>query len=180
MTRTVKISGELAAQLRAHFFQNDLEQAAFLFARAKSNASDLVIDVFDAYLVPPEGWIIQHEVYLELKDEERAKVMAQARKLGAAIVDCHSHPGSGADVWFSPSDRAGISDFAQYAKWKLDGRPFTALVFGEKSVDAVMWDEKFTSAHQVSVIDFGDRRMPPRGSWFQSRSGKHRFTSNEY
>src|SRR5204862_2134353 len=131
------------------FFQNEVEQGAFLFAEARSDGGELQLNVTDFYLVPPRGWEVQMEVYLQMKDSERAKIMKLAREKNLCAIDCHSHPRADDDVWFSPSDVAGISEFAEYAKWKLDGKPFAAMVWGEESVDAVLWHGDFTAAERV-------------------------------
>src|SRR5262245_24501650 len=140
MNNTIVIPSGIAGALRSHLFGNDLEQGAFLFAEAKADDSGVLqLTVEDLYLVPSRGWEVQMEGYLEMKDSERAKIMKLAREKSLCAIDCHSHPRAGDDVWFSPSDVAGISEFAQYAKWKLDGKPFAAMVWGEESVDAVLW-----------------------------------------
>lgn len=152
MRYVIVIPVELEQTLRAHLFQSHLEQGAFLFARVSEGEDELCFEVQDAYLVPPEGWQVQHEVYLEMTDAERGKVMKLARRRGLAVIDCHSHPGSSSDVWFSPSDRSGISDFAVYAKWKLDGKPYAAMVWGEESVDGVVWHGDFVEPQQVDEV----------------------------
>ncbi len=172
MKYVVTIPEEIEHAVRAHLFQSDLEQGAFLFARVADSAEVLRLDVADAYLVPPEGWETQHDVYLEMTDAERAKIMKLARGGRFALVDCHSHPDSGDDVWFSPSDRRGITEFAAYAKWKLDGRPYTAMVWGESSLDAVAWYGDFLEAkpvHGVHVLTVPLTVWTPRGTWSLER-----------
>ncbi len=169
MRYVVTIPEAVERAVRAHLFQNDLEQGAFLFARPKEWADELRLEAVDAYLVPPDGWESQHEVYLQMSDAERAKIMKLARDGGFAIIDCHSHPDSGDDVWFSPSDRQGITEFAGYAKWKLDGRPYTAMVWGEASLDAVAWYRDFREPHPVDEVRVVGPRLTiwtPRGTWF--------------
>lgn len=116
MKRSIIIPQEIERQVRAYLFRNELEQGVFLFAHPVETEESLRLEVQDAYLVPPEGWRVQLAVYLEMKDEERAKIMKMARDGGYAVIDCHSHPGSGEDVEFSLSDRAGITDFAPYVQ----------------------------------------------------------------
>ena len=179
---TIEIPVIIFTALHRHFFQNDLEQGAFLFARAEATSTGLRLVVEDYYLVPPSGWERQMDIYLQMRDAERAKIMKLARARGASAIDCHSHPHSGADVWFSPSDLHGITEFAPYAKWKLDGRPFAAMVWGEKSVDAVAWQGDFSRAEEVDEVrilgaDFGALR--PTNSWFQRPQAKHRFDNDE-
>ena len=182
MNNTIVIPSGIAATLQQHFFQNEVEQGAFLFAEARSDRGELRLDVMDFYLVPARGWEVQMEVYLQMKDSERAKIMKLAREKDLCAIDCHSHPHAGGDVWFSPSDIAGITDFAQYARWKLDGKPFAAMVWGEQSVDAVLWHGEFTNAERVALVKIvgnSNQTLIPTGSWFHMPRAKHRFASNE-
>lgn len=182
MTNNIIISCSIAGTLRQHFFQNEVEQGAFLFAEEKREDGDLNLVIADFYLVPPRGWEVQMEIYLQMKDSERAKIMKLAREKNLCAIDCHSHPHAGDDVWFSPSDVAGITDFAQYAKWKLDGKPFAAMVWGEASVDAVLWHDDFTSAQRVAAVKIvgnTNQTLIPTGSWFHVPKGKHRFAAYE-
>jgi len=175
---TVEIPGEIHAALRRHFFQNALEQGAFLFARDESTPQDLKLVVEDYYLVPSSGWEVQENIYLQMDDAERAKIMQMARKKNACAIDCHSHPHADTDVWFSPSDIHGIGEFAPYARWKLGGHPFAALVWGERSVDAVAWRDDFKSAlplHEISVTGPRAEILRPTNSWFHTPKAKHRF-----
>lgn len=169
MSTTILIPEPLYTSVYAHLFQNALEQAAFLLAQAYPAPDGPRLEAVDAYLVPPEGWELQHQLYLELKDSERANIMYRARTGSFALIDCHSHPRSTADVRFSPSDRSGITNFAAYAKWKLDGRPYVAMVWGQASVDAVAWYGDFLTAARVKeVVVTGqvNQVLRPRATWF--------------
>ena len=179
MNHEILIPGDVMTALRAHLFQSDLEQAAFLFAAAEERECGVQFQVTDLYLVPPSAWEIQCSVYLEMRDDERGKILQTARARGSAIIDCHSHPGSGGDVWFSPSDLAGITEFSRYARWKLDGKPFAALVWGEDSVDGVAWMGNFECAEalsQIVVQGTTPLALHPRGSWFTPRRAMNRFS----
>src|SRR5262245_19304129 len=115
MKRVITIPTTIYEELQRHLFQSELEQGAFLFAGIKQPANEINLEVQDFYLVPQNGWQVQLEVYLEMKDSERAKIMTLARRGDYAVIDCHSHPDSDGDVQFSISDRYGITDFAAYA-----------------------------------------------------------------
>lgn len=156
-------------ELRSHLFQDGLEQGAFLFAEVQESPDRLRLEARDRYLVPPEGWEVQREDLLVMKDSERAKIMKIARDLGYAAVDCHSHPFSLDGVFFSPSDRKGATEFADYVSWKLSRKPFVTSVWGEASFDAVVWHKDFSTARRVDEIQIlGDRAriLVPRGTWF--------------
>lgn len=182
MKNSIIIPSGISEALHQHFFQNNVEQGAFLFAEAKHQRDELSLFVDDFYLVPRQGWEIQAEIYLQMKDSERAKIMKLARGKNLCAIDCHSHPNAGDDVWFSPSDVAGITEFAQYAKWKLDGKPFAAMVWGESSVDAVLWQGDFDNGQRIDTVKiFGNpnQTIIPTASWFRAPKGKNRFATYE-
>jgi hypothetical protein len=164
--------------LLAHFFQNELEQGAFLFSKTQVTSEAMIIEATDVYLIPPEGWDVQHELYLEMRDTERARIMKMARDSASGVIDCHSHPGSGDQVYFSPSDHKGITEFSAYAKWKLPSQPYAAMVWGEASLDAVLWHGTFTTASpadEVVVLDgSASRIVRPQGTWFSKLSSMRR------
>ncbi len=173
MIYTITIPSRIDQLVRSHLFQNELEQGAFLYAVITANDKETEFNVVEAYLVPPEGWQIQMDVHLEMKDGERAKIMNQAKQKNLALVDCHSHPAAFSNVWFSPSDRYGISEFAAYAKWKLSGKPYAAMVWAESSIDAVAWDNDFTEAlpiQKIVIEDGKEKILVPKGSWFASNT----------
>ena len=72
----------------------------------------------------------------------------------------------------SLNDRAGIRDFAPYVQWKLGGKPFAALVWGENSLDGVMWHGDFKQAQRIDEVVI-ERKEPtviiPRATWFEQR-----------
>jgi hypothetical protein len=167
MNLDLNIPDRIFERMTKHLFQGRLEQGAFLFAKPEED--HLLVE--NAYLIPADAWAVQLDVYLEMKDSARARVMNEARRGGWAVVDCHSHPGAGDDVWFSPSDIAGIAAFAQYAKWKLDGKPYVAMVWGEQSLDAVVWSGSFTKAEPIRRVRILKERksliIAPRNTWFK-------------
>ncbi len=170
MTTKIIIPLRIEQQLLAHFFQNDLEQGAFLFSKTQVTREAMIVETTDVYLIPPEGWDVQHELYLEMRDTERARIMKMARDSVSGVIDCHSHPGSRDRVYLSPSDRKGITEFSAYAKWKLPSQPYAAMVWGEASLDAVLWHGNFTTpsaVDEVVVLDgSASRIIRPQESWF--------------
>ncbi len=155
--------------LIAHLFQNELEQGCFLFARTAVMGTYITAEVVDQHFVRPDGWDVQGELYLEMKDSERAKIMAFARGKDLSVIDCHSHPKSGKTVSFSPSDKSGITEFAGYARWKLDGKPFMAIVWGESSADAKAWHGDFarpSAVDRLTVSGTAASAVLQRGTWF--------------
>jgi hypothetical protein len=170
--RSIEIPRPMFDRLRDHLFQNELEQGGFIFAQLVDAEDEAVLRGADVYLVPPEGWRVQTAYRLEMTDEERARILKVARDSGLCLVDCHSHRGWTSEASFSPSDRAGVEEFAPYVRWKLDGRPYVAAVWADAAVDAVMWEDDFAEARRVDEIRVTGEppaALVPTGSWFMPR-----------
>lgn len=168
----VRLTATQDRELRAHLFQNALEQAAFLFARPSVEGDITAFTVEQAYYISPDGWSHQSRYHLELDDAERARVMASARRSGLVLVDCHSHPGTKGAVEFSPSDVYGITEFAPYVHWKLDRRPYVAMVWAPRSLDGIVWLPDANEAVPLSGVEVGGDppcRHDCAGSWFMER-----------
>ena len=177
MRRSIEIPRPMFDRLRDHLFQNELEQGGFILAQLVEAEDEVVLRSADLYLVPPEGWRVQTTYRLEMTDEERAKILKVARDSGLCLVDCHSHRGWTSEAAFSPSDRAGVEEFAPYVRWKLNGRPYVAAVWADDAIDAVMWEADFAEARRVdeirvtgeppaALVPTGSWFMPPREAWW--------------
>lgn len=55
MNYIITLPGEIERRVRAHLFQNELEQGAFLFAQIKQETAQTILEVAEVYLVPPDG-----------------------------------------------------------------------------------------------------------------------------
>jgi hypothetical protein len=152
MKHQVIIPHPLYRQLIDHLFQNKLEQGAFLLAKHHLQKQVLAVIATGIIKIGPSGWQVQSPYYLEMQDKERARVMKIARDNEAMLVECHSHPGSGAMALFSPSDHAGLADFVQYAHWKLPNRPYAAIVWGEESFDGQIWSGGFAVPQSLDDV----------------------------
>lgn len=165
---TIAIPQGIYASLRKHLLRGRLEQAAFLYAESALEEKRLRVAVRDMEPVSRDGWEYQGEYYLEMTDAERARLMKNARDQQLIAIECHSHPRSDRFVCFSPSDKAGIEEFLPYVRWKLNGVPYVATVWGQRSVDAVLWMGSFSEPHPIdSIVIAGarDQTIKPRFSW---------------
>src|SRR2546422_2250519 len=77
----------------------------------------------------------------DIKLDVLLSVINRAKKAGLAIIESHNHFGSNGSPTFSSIDRAGLKEFSSYTMTALDGRPYAALVWDQKSVDALCWEK---------------------------------------
>jgi hypothetical protein len=90
--------------------------------------------------IPPEGFDHQYKGFIELTDETRARMIKRAHDLGASIVEFHSHPFA-KDAAFTVGDLEGLDEFVPHVWWRLEGRPYGAIVVGRNNFDGLVWLE---------------------------------------
>ncbi len=162
MGTVLSIPADINRDLRAHLFKSDVEQLAFLLAIRQDTDSDY-FRLVDLYAVPPDGFETQSSIYLSLRHEVRAKVIKWAWDRGACLVEAHSHRGH-ARAAFSPSDIDGFKEFVPHVWWRLQGRPYAALVFTRQSFDALIWISGPSSPEELKALRVkGEREERPTG-----------------
>jgi hypothetical protein len=68
-------------------------------------------------------------------------------------VEAHAHRWLGPSTRFSPTDLDGLQQLGPHMTWRLPGRPYTALVLGPDSFDALQWhpDGRVTTIEALVV-----------------------------
>jgi len=146
----ITIPHEMYRQLIDHLFTDSTEQLAFLLA-VPTDRQPLTLRVDALHCVPPEGFLIQTPYHLSLKDETRATMTKWAWDHGASLIEAHSHLGD-LDAAFSPTDLTGLREFVPHIWWRLQGRPYAALVFTKVDFDALVWTKSPEVAHSLAAL----------------------------
>jgi len=131
------------------------EEAAFLFARFDVKDAAGSFECIEWTPVPPSGFLSRSAYHLELTDEARASAIKLAHDLGASLVEFHSHTGRW-PAQFSPSDRAGFSEFVPHVWWRLKGRPYLAIVVARSGFDGLAWTIDAKTPQRLDGILTGD------------------------
>lgn len=146
----LSISADLNRELRSHLFKDDAEQLAFLLGKPRG-ADSQELQLSELYLVPPSGFEKQSPFHICLLPEIRANVIKWAWDHEASLVEAHSHRGPVLAA-FSPSDIEGFEEFVPHIWWRLQGRPYAALVFTRQSFDAFVWITGPSSPQGVEAL----------------------------
>jgi len=136
----LRIPENVYREIQSHLLPEDprSEEAGFIFAKRMSLGEDEVFEYVEWYPVPPDGFLVQSNVHLELTDETRAAVIKRAHDLDASMVELHTHGGP----WparFSPSDLIGFQEFVPHVWWRLRGKPYIAVVVTPTDFDGLVW-----------------------------------------
>ena len=138
MTATLSLTGAQHGVLDAHL-RGAPERVAF--AVADPGAPDLAV-VSDVLLVDddclePGPWCVQ------LTDEAQQQVLMWATANSGWVIEMHSHIGPlGDPVSFSPTDIEALATWVPHIRWRLQARPYMAVVVGPKTIDGVTWTGK--------------------------------------
>jgi hypothetical protein len=174
MSATLKLGREDHAAVLSHLQPRgaDVEQAAFGFATTTGTVDGVTFDMKEWFPVPAAGFAYQGGYHIELTDETRAAVIKRAWDLKMSLVEFHSHLGPRRGTSFSPSDLEGLEEFVPHVWWRLKGKPYAAVVVGERDLDALAWTSDPRRPEAVAAIQVGDRVMRPTGLTIASLAKK--------
>lgn len=151
---TLQLSTALQKRLWSHLLPETTtdEQAAFLFCKTVPTVDGLLFEVVDHTLLAASDFAAQHSDYLELTDDARITLIKHAHRLGASLVEMHSHPGPWPAA-FSISDRIGLKDTVPHMRWRLGQRPYLAIVVAPSGFDALVWPTNRMAPEPLCGID---------------------------
>ena len=167
----LKLDKDLQSRLWTHLLREDTlcEQAAFLFCKSAHAAdSGRIFEAVDQAFLGPDDFVAQHRDYLELKDETRIEMIKRAHVLGVSLAELHSHPGPWPAA-FSLYDRMGLKETVPHMRWRLQKRPYLAIVVAPSGFDALVWSSDTRIPEPLVGIDIGGVLMTPTnaslGGW---------------
>jgi hypothetical protein len=148
LTASVHVPAITLEQARRHL-RGSLEQICFFHARVDG---DHAFHVERLRVVTASEINLQTCFHLELKDSTRAAVIREAWEAGAALVEAHLHtkPGS---VRFSWSDFLGFEQWVPHVWWRLQGKPYAALVTDGVSWDGLAWVDAPDSPMAIATLE---------------------------
>jgi hypothetical protein len=156
----IRLPSEMYQELRRHLIRgvNANEEAAFAFAHFDERIG--VFTVIEHHLVPPEGFAVQLPYHFELSDQTKAHVIKRAHDLGVSLIEIHSHTGR----WkpqFSASDWAGFEEVVPHIRWRLNGRPYAAVVMARDGFDALAWVDGSKDPVRLDALDVDGQILEP-------------------
>lgn len=144
------------------------EEAAFLFLRPETAEHGLLLHHVDHQLLEADDFESQEDDYLELTSETRAKLIKRAHDLRASLAEFHSHPFP-FPAEFSLADRIGLRETVPHMFWRLQKRPYLAVVVAPTGFDALAWVDNPITPKPLSGVLSGDTVLRPTnrslGGW---------------
>ena len=127
------------------------EQAAFLFCTSQLLNGEQVFEAIDSALIGPDEFAVQCDDYLELTDSCWRSLIKRAHESGATLVELHSHPRFQLAA-FSLSDLQGLRETVPHIRWRLQHRPYIAMVVAQNGFDALVWTDNLSAPQSLFGI----------------------------
>jgi hypothetical protein len=96
-----------------------------------------------------------NDTHVSLTDDVRSAVIRWAWTEGACLIEAHSH-GGWSPAAFSDFDLANLDEWVPHLWWRLQGRPYAALVTSTKDFDGLAWTEGSDKTVQVDGVIAGE------------------------
>lgn len=94
------------------------------------------------------------QLHVSLSDDTRTSVIKWASAEGACLIEAHSH-GAWSPATFSRFDIQGLAEWVPHLWWRLQRRPYAALVTTLQDFDGIAWVVAADHAEQVSTVMAG-------------------------
>ena len=142
------------------------ESAAFLIVGCRKSAGVLHFQWCETHKLEDRDFACRASDYLELTDDTRSGLIRRAHQLGGCLVEMHSHLGYWAAA-FSEADLAGLAETVPHMLWRLQNRPYMAIVVARHGFDALVWDRP-DSPMPLDQLVTGSRVLLPTNLTLQA------------
>jgi hypothetical protein len=137
----------------------ETEAAAFMIAKCEPSPDALALRWIETHRLQREHLAYCASDYLELRDETRAALIKRAHEVSGCLVEMHSHLGEWPAA-FSVADLAGLAETVPHMLWRLQQRPYVALVIASSGFDALVW-ERADQPMPLDALISGSRILRP-------------------
>lgn len=93
-------------------------------------------------------------LHVSLPDETRSAIIQWACAEDACLIEAHSH-GRWRPAAFSDYDLRNLREWVPHLRWRLQRRPYAAIVTSDRDLDALAWIDDPSAFEQVDGIATG-------------------------
>lgn len=147
----IAAEAELWKAARAHLDAR-AENVAFFLADWAPRDRQLGIRAWRAVDAGPPG--PDGHLHASLPDETLTMIIQWACAEGACLIEAHSH-GRWSPAAFSDYDRRNLAEWVPHLRWRLQRRPYAAIVTSHRDLDALAWIDDPRAAEQVDGLMAG-------------------------
>lgn len=170
MKAILKLPVGLFEDLMGHLLpgRSAREEAAFLFVSHNEQGDADTFEVLASEKLQHADFSVHSGDSIELADSARTRLIKRAHDLKASLVEFHSHPGPW-PAGFSEADRIGLRETVPHMFWRLENRPYIAIVVARTGFDALLWIDNPQRPRPLDAMLAGDRLLLPTnnslGEW---------------
>jgi hypothetical protein len=132
------------------------------FFIAEYDAAARAFDLRAWWPVLEGGYEYQGDYHVRLSDDTQTKAIQWATRERGCLVEAHSH-GLLTPAAFSPTDLDGLAAWVPHCSWRLQRRPYAAIVTAEDGFDGLAWIDSVERAEQVTALIVGGEEMAATG-----------------
>lgn len=135
------------------------EAAAFLVAGFFKNDKGIHFVVRDVLIPQDKDYDFRSSYHLEVSPIFFNKAISKAERNDITVIQCHSHPFSEGELWYSPSDFAGESTSSKTIYDCLNGKPMGSLLFGQDMIIGRAWTTPGKKPEPIDELRIVDRHL---------------------
>lgn len=136
MTTSIQMEIGMFQELRQRLSASRDEQVIFLFAQFDGERR--TFQVRSLHGLEEQHYEVRNRFHVSVRDDVKAKMIRAAGLENLCLIEAHSHPGQEV-AQFSDYDLEGLRELVPHLWWRLQGRPYAALIFGADTFDALSW-----------------------------------------
>src|SRR3990172_10591899 len=157
---SIRITSKQFEILRSYLLSDpEQEAAAFLIAGFFKNDNGVHFVVRDVLIPEDKDYNFRSNYHLEVSPIFFNKAISRAERNNITIIQCHSHPFSNDELYYSSSDYAGESLSSKTVYDCLNSKPMGSLLFGQNRVIGRVWFTLNKRPEPIDELRIVDRHM---------------------
>lgn len=152
------MTSEHFTKIQQYVLADESEAAVFLIAGYFENEFGIHFTVRNIIIPNERDYDVRSPYRLEVSPMFFNKVISIAEGNNVTVIQCHSHPFSKNELWYSASDNSGESLSSQTI-YKCLGTPMGSLLFGSDGVIGRAWLPGKNKPIQIEQLRLVDRHL---------------------
>lgn len=160
---SIRMTSRQFDKIQNYVLADEDEAAAFLVAGYFKNEYGIHFTVREVIIPRESDYIIRSPYRLEVSPMFFNKAISIAEANNTTVIQCHSHPFSKNELWYSSSDNYGERLSSQTVYNCLD-KPMGSMLFGPDNVIGRAWLPNKSKPVNIEEIRLVDRHLNIRGT----------------
>ena len=155
---SIRMTSRQFDKIKNYILAGEDESAAFLVAGFFENKHGIHFTVREVIIPKENDYNIRSPHRLEVSPMFFNKSISIAEANNATVIQCHSHPFSKGELWYSPSDNYG-EGLSSQTVYNCLGKPMGSMLFGPDGIIGRAWLPNKSKPVNMDEIRLVDRRL---------------------